>query len=78
MVARGSHRFSPEGCQAFREYLERRTAQPRFPNARSGRNAIDRMRLRHSSRLVAAGQLVGKDDLVRLEPDDVRVSRVFG
>jgi len=36
------------------------------------------MRLRQASRLVAAGALVGKDDLIRLEPADIRVSRVFG
>jgi hypothetical protein len=36
------------------------------------------MRLRHANRLVAAGELVGKDDLVRLEADDILLSRVFG
>ena len=78
MVARESHRFSPAARQAFREYLALRMTQPRFANARSVRNAVDRMRLRHANRLVAAGALVGKDDLVRLEPADITVSRVFG
>jgi probable Rubsico expression protein CbbX len=78
MVAQEHHRFSPEARLAFREYLDRRMAQPRFANARSVRNAIDRMRLRQANRLVAAGALVGKDDLVRLEPDDILLSRVFG
>jgi probable Rubsico expression protein CbbX len=78
MVARESHRFSPAARQAFREYMALRMTQPRFANARSVRNAIDRMRLRHANRLVAAGALVGKDDLIRLEPADIRVSRVFG
>jgi probable Rubsico expression protein CbbX len=78
MAAQESHRFSPEARQALREYLERRMAQPRFANARSVRNALDRMRLRQANRLVAVGALVGKDDLVRLEPDDIRLSRVFG
>ena len=78
MVARERHRFAPAARQAFREYMALRMAQPRFANARSVRNAIDRMRLRQASRLVAAGALVGKDDLIRLEPDDIRVSRVFG
>jgi len=77
-VAQENHRFSPEARQAFREYVDWRMAQPRFANARSVRNAIDRMRLRQASRLVAAGDLVGKDDLIRLEPQDIRVSRVFG
>jgi AAA lid domain len=53
-------------------------AQPRFANARSVRNAIGRMRLRQASRLAAAGAPVGKDDLTRLEPADIRPSRVFG
>jgi probable Rubsico expression protein CbbX len=78
MVAQESHRFSPEARQAFREYMALRMAQPRFANARSVRNAIDRMRLRQANRLVAAGALVGRDDLIRLEPDDIRPSRVFG
>ena len=78
LVARESHRLAPAARQAFREYMALRMAQPRFANARSVRNAIDRMRLRQASRLVAAGALVGKDDLIRLEPDDIRVSRVFG
>ena len=78
MVARESHRFSPAARQAFREYLALRMAQPRFANARSVRNAIDRMRLRQANRLVAAGAPVGKDDLVRLEPADITVSRIFG
>jgi len=78
MVAQESHRFAPAARQAFREYMALRMAQPRFANARSVRNAIDRMRLRQANRLVAAGALVGKDDLIRLEPDDIRVSRVFG
>jgi len=78
MVAEQSHRFSPEAHQAFREYLQRRMAQPRFANARSVRNAIDRIRLRQANRLVASGRLVGRDDLIRIEADDVRRSRVFG
>jgi probable Rubsico expression protein CbbX len=78
MVARESHRFSPAARRAFREYMALRMAQPRFANARSVRNAIDRMRLRQANRLVAAGALVGRDDLIRLEPDDILLSRVFG
>jgi len=78
MVAEQSHRFSTEAHQAFREYIQRRMAQPRFANARSVRNAIDRIRLRQANRLVAAGAMVGKDDLIRIEADDVRRSRVFG
>ncbi len=38
----------------FRDYLARRMTQPRFPNARSVRNALERARLRHANRLIAA------------------------
>lgn len=33
---------------------------------------------RQANRTVAAGVLVGKDDLIRLEPVELTVSRVFG
>jgi AAA lid domain len=68
----------PDGGQVRGGHMGLRMAQPRFANARSVRNAIDRMRLRQANRLVAAGALVGKDDLIRLEPADITVSRVFG
>jgi hypothetical protein len=51
--------------------------QPRFANARSVRNALERARLRHANRLVAASSTLGKDDLMRLEPADFLSSRVF-
>ena len=75
----GSLNYGLSECAraALAEYIPLRRAQPLFANARSVRNALDRMRLRQANRLVAAGELVGKDDLVRLEPDDIRVSRVF-
>jgi hypothetical protein len=41
------------------------------------RNAIERARLRHASRLIAAGGQVGRDDLVTLKPEDFLGSRVF-
>ena len=37
--------------EAFREYLERRGARPRFAHGRSVRNSIDRARLRQANRL---------------------------
>jgi hypothetical protein len=51
--------------------------QPRFANARSVRNALERARLRHANRLTAATGPLGKDDLIRLEPADFLASRVF-
>ena len=63
--------------EAFAEYVRLRMAQPRFANARSIRNAIDRLRLRQARRLVAAGGVIAKDDLMAISAADVRASRVF-
>ncbi len=77
MLARQRYRLSGEARDVFRDYLTRRMAQPRFANARSVRNALERARLRQASRLVAAGGSLSKDDLMRLEPADFLASRVF-
>ena len=56
----------------------RRRQQPRFANARSVRNALERARLRHASRLFDShATQVSRDDLIRLEPEDFLASRVF-
>src|SRR3954471_20255514 len=52
MLAEQMYRFSPEAQKVFADYLERRMLQPHFANARSVRNALDRARLRHASRLM--------------------------
>jgi probable Rubsico expression protein CbbX len=78
MLERQRYRLSDEAAKVFRDYLERRKAQPRFANARSVRNALERARLRHASRLAEGSGRVGKDDLIRLEPADFLASRVFG
>ena len=62
---------------AFQEYLALRMAQPRFSNARSVRNALDRARLRQASRLFARGGRVDQAALSTLEAEDLRQSRVF-
>ncbi|MDT7654187.1 MAG: hypothetical protein QOI36_5593 [Pseudonocardiales bacterium] len=77
MLERDGYRFDEETVPVFREYLERRMVRPRFANARSVRNAIERARLRHANRLIAAGGQVGLDDLVTLKPEDFLGSRVF-
>jgi len=79
MLAGQGYEFSPEAEKAFGEYLRLRRAQPRFANARSVRNALERARLRQAGRLVSgATQQLSKSDLVRIEADDIRRSRVFG
>ncbi len=78
MLAAMNYRFGQDGRQVFAEYLERRLAQPHFANARSVRNALDRMRLRQASRLFADRErALTSEDLTTLEAADIRASRVF-
>jgi probable Rubsico expression protein CbbX len=78
MLEREEYQMSPAAKDAFREYVVLRMSQPRFANARSMRNAIDRLRLRQAGRLVAAGGSVRREDLIEISAADVRASRVFG
>jgi probable Rubsico expression protein CbbX len=77
MLDREQYRMAGEAREAFAEYVSLRMAQPRFANARSIRNAIDRLRLRQARRLVAAGGVIARDDLMEISAADVRASRVF-
>jgi len=78
MLAAMNYRFGEGAREAFTEYLARRLAQPRFANARSVRNALDRARLRQASRLFAErDRVLTRDDLSTLAPADIRASRVF-
>jgi probable Rubsico expression protein CbbX len=73
-----NYRFGPGAREAFDEYLCKRIAQPHFANARSVRNALDRMRLRQASRLfVDRDRVLEREDLTTLAEADVRASRVF-
>jgi hypothetical protein len=53
MTERSHYYLSPEAEAAFREYLTQQMGQPRFADARSVRNELDRPRLRHAHRLAA-------------------------
>ena len=77
MIQAEGYSFTPEAQKTFREYLERRKGQPRFANARSVRNAIERARLRHASRLMEADRPVSKEELTTLATEDLLGSRVF-
>lgn len=78
MLERIHYRLSPAARAALDEYLTRRMVQPRFANARSVRNALDRARLRQASRLFAArGEPLTRERLLTLEEEDIRRSRVF-
>src|SRR6266702_4518423 len=77
MVRKQHYEFDGDSRAAFREYLVLRTRQPHFANARSVRNALDRIKLRQANRLIAQGGTVSRDDLARIDAADVRASRVF-
>ena len=78
MLTEQRYELSPEARTAFRRYLERRAEQPRFANARSVRNALERARLRQANRIVSSGQRQwGRADLMRIEPSDILESRVM-
>jgi probable Rubsico expression protein CbbX len=78
MLDRQHYTFSAQAEVAFRELLSRRMAQPRFANARSVRNGLERARLRQANRLVSdEGRLLSRDDLMRIESEDILKSRLF-
>jgi hypothetical protein len=77
MLREQKYSFDDEARGAFVEYLELRMKQPQFANARSVRNAIDRIKLRQASRLVSGGGRIGREQLARIAASDVRQSRVF-
>ena len=77
MIRRQHYEFDTASKAAFREYLELRLHQPHFANARSVRNALDRIKLRQANRLIARGGKVSREDLARFDVADVRGSRVF-
>lgn len=77
MLAQQNYRFSTEALSAFDEYIRLRMQQEHFANARSIRNAIDRSRLRQANRLFGEKRSLNKLDLMTLEVEDIRASRVF-
>lgn len=77
MLAAQNYRFSPEGEAALAEYIPLRMSLEHFANARSIRNALDRARLRQANRLFASSRKLSKVDLITIEAEDIRASRVF-
>ena len=78
MLEKSQYRFSPGAEKAFEQYIVRRMDQPHFANARSVRNALDRMRLRHANRLFAQRERkLTAQDLSTIEAEDILASRVF-
>lgn len=78
MLAEQNYRLGDGAAEAFDSYLKMRITQPHFANARSVRNALDRVRLRQASRLFADREKeLTADDLTTIEAQDILASRVF-
>ena len=77
MLESMQYRFDNEAKTVFADYIERRMKQPHFANARSVRNALDRARLRHASRLLVEQGKVDDDALITIAAADLLASRVF-
>src|SRR5579871_2549882 len=78
MLAEQNYRLSAEAREAFIRYIALRKAQPLFSNARSIRNALDRIRLRQANRLVSnLDRVLTSEELTAIEAGDVLASRVF-
>ncbi|MGE5714205.1 MAG: CbbX protein [Betaproteobacteria bacterium] len=78
MLASQHYRFGAGARAAFEQYLARRMQQPHFANARSVRNALERVRLRAASRLFAErDRALTETDLTTIAPEDILASRVF-
>ena len=78
MLDKMQYHFDAPASAAFVDYLKLRMAQPHFANARSVRNALDRARLRHASRLLATpNAAVNAESLTTIVAADILASRVF-
>jgi probable Rubsico expression protein CbbX len=78
MLGEWNYHFDPAAAAAFREYLEVRRNRPHFANARSVRNALDRIRLRQALRLFEErGRQLTPEDLQTIHEPEVRASRLF-
>ncbi|NUO86106.1 MAG: CbbX protein [Cupriavidus sp.] len=78
MLDEMQYQFDDQSRAVFADYLARRMAQPHFANARSVRNALDRARLRHASRLLDdPGTAVDDRALTTITAGDLLASRVF-
>jgi probable Rubsico expression protein CbbX len=77
MVEQQMYAFDEGARRAFGEYMALRMNQPHFANARSVRNAIDRIKLRQANRLLRRGGSVEREELARIDAEDIRQSRVF-
>lgn len=73
-----NYRLADGAREALSHYVALRRAQPRFANARSIRNALDRCRLRQANRLFERRDApITRGELRTIEAVDLLASRVF-
>jgi probable Rubsico expression protein CbbX len=78
MLEEQQYQFTPDAKDAFLDYIKKRKEQKLFANARSIRNALDRARMRQANRnFESSGKILTKADLVTINADDIKQSRVF-
>ena len=77
MLEQRAYELDDDASAALRSYIERHVEQPRFANARSIRNAIDRARLRQAARLFERSGELSRDELATIEAGDILGSSVF-
>ena len=78
MLRDQNYHFDAEARAAFVRYIALRRARPLFSNARSIRNALDRIRLRQANRLLAdLDRSVTREDVTTVQASDVLGSRLF-
>jgi probable Rubsico expression protein CbbX len=72
MLDDANYYLSGTATAVFSDHVARQMLEPRFANARSVRNNLDRARLRHAHRLAAdPARQWTLDELKRLEPEDI-------
>jgi probable Rubsico expression protein CbbX len=78
MLGQMHYMLADDAKEVLLAYIARRMAQPRFSNARSIRNALDRARLRQANRLFAErSKPFDRIALQTITGADIRASRVF-
>jgi probable Rubsico expression protein CbbX len=78
MLGQMHYMLSEDARDVLRDYIGRRMRQPRFSNARSIRNALDRARLRQANRLFAGRDTpFDRAALQTITAADIKASRVF-
>lgn len=78
MLREQNYCLDGEAREAFIRYIALRKTQPLFANARSIRNALDRVRLRQANRLIGdRDRVLTADDIMSIRASDILASRVF-